>query len=169
MEESHHEERGALNLGCDELLLDPDKLSRLLYEDEQEKRHQSKEGECGDMYRHTRDTDRSESTFSDMNNDESVIQVRNVLPAPGSEDKDAETVLRTEEEYNRDRDEEEIIEAKLPPVRLHKVQSEDLTWLDTIIKHNSLDQAVLDSVPDTGYLSFIIRINIIENIGLMVF
>ena len=164
MEDSHHEERGALNLGCDELLLDPDKLSRLLYEDEQEKRHQSKEGECGDMYRHTRDTDRSESTFSDLNNDECVIQVRSVLPAPGSEDRDVATVLRTEEEDNGD---EKEIGAKLPPVRLHKVQSEDLTWLDTIIKHNSLDQAVLDSVPDTGYLSFIIRINIIENIGLM--
>ena len=152
MEESHHEERGALNLGCDEILLDPDKLSRLLYEDEQEEKHHSRESQDkGDMYRHTRDTDHSESTFSDLNNDESVIQVRNVLPAPGSEDKFVAKAQRIDEEEKG----EEKIGAKLPPVRLHKVQSEDLAWLDTIIKHNSLDQAVLDSVPETGYLSVV--------------
>ena len=156
--EERNPEHGALNLGCDELLLDPDKLSRLLYEDEQGEKHhgrESFEGENGDMYRHIRDSDRTESNFSDLNNEEErVIHVRKVLPAPNSEDNNVTTAKeRFEEEEKSDE-----TGARLPPVRLHKVQSEDLTWLDTIIKHNSLDHAALDSVPETGYLVIIVRI-----------
>ena len=146
--EERNPEQGALNLGCDELLLDPDKLSRLLYEDDQGERHHWREEEDRDMYRHIRDSDRTESTFSDLNNEEErVIHVRKVLPAPNSEDNNVATA--EEEDVDRETD----TGARLPPVRLHKVQSEDLTWLDTIIKHNSLDHAALDSVPEIGYFT----------------
>ena len=145
--EERNPEQGELNLGCDELLLDPDKLSRLLYEDDQGERHYGREEEDRDMYRHIRDSDRTESTFSDLNNEEErVIHVRKVLPAPNSEDNNVATA--EEEDVDRETD----TGGRLPPVRLHKVQSEDLTWLDTIIKHNSLDHAALDSVPEIGYL-----------------
>ena len=148
--EERNPEQGALNLGCDELLLDPDKLSRLLYEDEQGERHRGREEEDRDMYRHIRDSDRTESNFSDLNNeDERVIHVRKVLPAPNSEGNNVIAAERLEEEKV---DRETETGARLPPVRLHKVQSEDLTWLDTIIKHNSLDHAALDSVPEIGYI-----------------
>ena len=151
--EERNPEQGALNLGCDELLLDPDKLSRLLYEDEQGERHLSREGEDGDMYRHIRDSDRTEANFSDLNNEaERVIHVRKVLPAPNSEDNNVTTSKERFDEEEKEGDRGTEAGARLPPVRLHKVQSEDLTWLDTIIKHNSLDHAALDSVPETGYL-----------------
>ena len=134
MTEGDHE-RGELNLGCEELLLDPDQLSRLLYEDDRVRQSQS------------RDVGDSE------NKDERVIQVRSVLPAPNIEDIDNNSTNDVTNENVNDNDvtnersEEKETEAKLPPVRLHKVQSEDLTWLDTIIKHNSLDQ----TGPETGY------------------
>ena len=152
--EERNPEQGALNLGCDELLLDPDKLSRLLYEDDQGERHYGREEEDRDMYRHIRDSDRTESTFSDLNNDdERVIHVRKVLPAPNSEDNNVTTSKERFEEEEKEGYRETETGARLPPVRLHKVQSEDLTWLDTIIKHNSLDHAALDSVPEIGYFA----------------
>ena len=140
MAESEHE-RGALNLGCEELLLDPDQLSRLLYEDDRDRQRPSRQREV------------EASDYSEQNNkDERVIQVRSVLPAPSTEDNTNDNDNEIDNDDDNDnhvtteRPEEEI-EAKLPPVRLHKVQSEDLTWLDTIIKHNSLDQ----TMPETGY------------------
>ena len=148
MTERDHE-RGELNLGCEELLLDPDQLSRLLYEDDRD-RKPSRESQ--------RDVGASDN---DKNKEERVIQVRSVLPDPNNEDNDNivtnhnhnnndvtnENVNDNDVTNERVKEEEVKTEAKLPPVRLHKVQSEDLTWLDTIIKHNSLDQ----TGPETGY------------------
>ena len=140
------DETGVAAVGCDELLLDPEKLARLLYEDEHG--GESRDGGDGEMYRYISVVGGSQSVSRsrDLNlTDESDIHVRKVLPAPNT---DENNFINDSNEKSEKLEEDKIEkpEAKLPPVRLQKVQSEDLSWLDSIIKHNSLDQAALDSL-----------------------
>ena len=131
-----HEERGEDNLACDEVILDPDKLAKLLYD--------SQDGDADtslntniinnvireDMYKDVRDSDDYDSITSYIARN--VSSLRHVTPVD-------EEPVKDDCDNNKDDDSNDT-RRRLPPVQLQKVQSEDLSWLDTIIKHNSLDE-----------------------------
>ena len=84
------------------------------------------------MYTSIRDSDDYESLTSNLTN-----KIQKVLPAIEQADIDEEKSELNEVATKKN---------KLPPVTLQKVQSEDLSWLDTIIKHNSIDYDHLQDV-----------------------
>ena len=116
---------GIDNLSCDEIILDPDKLSRLLYRDINDDGN----GDGQDDVEEMRYFD-SLGSYDDCEN-----KIQMVLPAERNDhtDKSVSTPLSSSGQRD-DRNEK-----KLPPVRLQKVSSDDLSWLDTVIKHNSVD------------------------------
>ena len=129
----------------DEILLDPDKLAKLLYnEDDNHFKEDTKlvrdnvdvpkdnDLRTDGMYTSIRDSDDYESLTSDLTN-----KIQKVLPAIEQAVIDEEKAELNEVATNKN---------KLPPVTLQKVQSEDLSWLDTIIKHNSIDYDHLQDV-----------------------
>ena len=138
------ENNGFDNQSHDEILLDPDKLAKILYsednsyfnEENKSVAHDEDYAKNGDnpsdgMYTCVRDSDDYESLTSDLTN-----KIHKVLPATDQGDIDEET---DEKHLYSIREAAAANRYKLPPVTLQKVQSEDLSWLDTIIKHNSLD------------------------------
>ena len=126
-------EKGQDNLACDEVILDPDKLAKLLYDTNDGYGSINSEIVNEDMYKDVKDSDDYDSITSYIA--KNVGSLRHV--APIDEDKAQDDCDNDDSDNNR----------RLPPVQLQKVQSEDLTWLDTIIKHNSLDQC---NPPESG-------------------
>ena len=97
------------NVGFDEILLSPNRLSRLLYNNDLVLPHLNI-GQQGEL-------------TEEENN---LGKIKRVSPAL-----DQENILRSNSDLEVGEEQDEG--RKLPPAKLQKVRSEDLSWLDTII------------------------------------
>ena len=124
---SMREQRGGEeNAGFDEILLSPDRLARLV------------DTNARDM-NNLKISHRHQGVPIDHNgSDEAHHQgkIQRVLPA--MED---ENILKSSNDSDLEVEEEQKQKGKLPPVRLQRVRSEDLSWLDTIIYNNTTTTA----------------------------
>ena len=108
---------GEENAGFDEILLSPDRLAGLVDTNARDVNN------LKISHRHQREA--TDYNGSDEAHHQGKIQ--RVLPAMEDENilKSSNDSLEVEEEQKQ--------KGKLPPVRLQRVRSEDLSWLDTII------------------------------------
>ena len=117
---------GEENAGFDEILLSPDRLARLVDNNDIDMNH------LNIYHQHHHQGGPTEHIhYISSDEDHNKGKIQRVLPA--LED---ENILKSNNNSDLEVEEEQK-QRELPPVKLQKVRSEDLSWLDTIIYNNT--------------------------------